>query len=24
MPLRDFDTIELGAYRFQFYEKEAS
>lgn len=24
MPLRDFDTIELGSYRFQFYEKEAS
>jgi hypothetical protein len=23
LPLKDFDTIELGAYRFQFYEKEA-
>jgi len=22
--LRDFDTIELGPYKFQFYEKEAS
>jgi pSer/pThr/pTyr-binding forkhead associated (FHA) protein len=24
IPLRDFDTIELGSYKFQFYEKEAS
>jgi hypothetical protein len=23
LPLKDFDTIELGSYRFQFYEKEA-
>lgn len=22
VPLKDFDTIELGAYRFQFYQKE--
>ncbi|MEJ2725676.1 MAG: FHA domain-containing protein [Deltaproteobacteria bacterium] len=22
LPLHDFDTIELGSYRFQFYQKE--
>ncbi len=23
VPLKDFDTIELGSYKFQFYQKEA-
>ena len=24
MQLKDFDTIELGSYKFQFYEKEVN
>ena len=23
VPLKDFDTIELGSFKFQFYQKEA-
>jgi hypothetical protein len=22
VPLKDFDTIELGSYKFQFYQKD--